>query len=275
MRVGAAVGVIESEKERVEKLVDKGVDVIVVDTAHGHSMSVINMVQFITKSYPEMDVIAGNVVTADATRELIKAGVHGIKVGVGPGSICTTRVVAGVGVPQISAIMECADVAFDAGIPIIGDGGIKFSGDIPKALAAGASTVMIGGLLSGTAESPGEIILYQGRTYKNYRGMGSLGAMSKGSRDRYGQADTKESDKLVPEGIEGMVAFKGQLKDFVYQLIGGLKSAMGYLGCQTIMELQKYGEFITITPAGVRENHPHDVVITKEAPNYNKIDVAV
>jgi len=264
--VGAAVGIARDTMERVEALVAAKVDVITVDTAHGHSVGVINMVKQIKKKFPDLQVIAGNVATAEATRELIEAGADCVKVGIGPGSICTTRVVAGVGVPQITAIMECAEEADKYGIPIIADGGIKYSGDIVKAIAAGASVVMVGNLLAGTEESPGETELYQGRRFKVYRGMGSLGAMAAGSSDRYFQEDAK---KLVPEGVEGRVPFKGPLADTVYQLMGGLRAGMGYCGARTIEELRKNAKFIRITSAGLRESHPHDIYITKEAPNYS------
>ncbi len=264
--VGAAVGVARDTMERVEALVAAKVDVITVDTAHGHSVGVINMVKQIKKKYPDLQVIAGNVATAEATRELIEAGADCVKVGIGPGSICTTRVVAGVGVPQITAVMECAEEADKYGIPVIADGGIKYSGDIVKAIAAGASVVMVGNLLAGTEESPGETELYQGRRFKVYRGMGSLGAMAAGSSDRYFQEDAK---KLVPEGVEGRVPFKGPLADTVYQLMGGLRAGMGYCGARNIEELRKNAKFIRITNAGLRESHPHDIYITKEAPNYS------
>lgn len=264
--VGAAVGIARDTLERVEALVAAKVDVITVDTAHGHSVGVINMVKQIKKKFPDLQVIAGNVATAEATRELIEAGADCVKVGIGPGSICTTRVIAGVGVPQITAIMECAEEADKYGIPIIADGGIKYSGDIVKAIAAGASVVMVGNLLAGTEESPGETELYQGRRFKVYRGMGSLGAMAAGSKDRYFQEDAK---KFVPEGVEGRVPFKGPLADTVYQLMGGLRAGMGYCGARTIEELRKNAKFIKITSAGLRESHPHDIYITKEAPNYS------
>ena len=264
--VGAAVGIARDTMERVEALVAAKVDVITVDTAHGHSVGVINMVKQIKKKFPDLQVIAGNVATAEATRELIEAGADCVKVGIGPGSICTTRVIAGVGVPQITAIMECAEEADKYGIPIIADGGIKYSGDIVKAIAAGASVVMVGNLLAGTEESPGETELYQGRRFKVYRGMGSLGAMAAGSKDRYFQEDAK---KFVPEGVEGRVPFKGPLADTVYQLMGGLRAGMGYCGARTIEELRKNAKFIRITSAGLRESHPHDIYITKEAPNYS------
>ena len=245
-----------------------GVDVLVIDTAHGHSKNVLKMIEWAAKKHKDTIVCAGNVVTKDATEALIKAGAEVIKVGIGPGSICTTRIVAGVGMPQISAIQDCAGIAKRLGKSIIADGGIKYSGDITKALALGANAVMIGNLLAGCDESPGETILYQGRTYKTYRGMGSMGAMSQGSRDRYGQADISDFDKLVPEGIEGKVPYKGSASAILHQLIGGLKSGMGYLGANNIAELQAKADFVRISPQGLRESHVHDVSITKEAPNY-------
>jgi len=263
--VGAAVGTGKDTLERVEKLIKAGVDVIVVDTAHGHSRRVLETVKMIKENFPDVDVIGGNVATGEGVEDLIEAGVDGVKVGVGPGSICTTRVVAGVGMPQLSAIMECYSVAKKYGVPIIADGGIRYSGDIVKALAGGADTVMIGSIFAGTEEAPGETILYQGRKYKAYRGMGSLSAMKEGSADRYGQ---EENWKYVPEGIEGMVPYKGTVKDVVYQLVGGLKSGMGYVGARNIRELREKAVFIRVTGAGVKESHPHDVIITKEAPNY-------
>lgn len=266
--VGAAVGVSADSASRVEALVASGADMICIDTAHGHSKNVIEMVKFVRQRYQDIIIIAGNVVTAEGTEELIKNGADVVKVGVGPGSICTTRVVAGVGVPQISAIMKCAGVAKKLQKTIIADGGIKFSGDIAKALALGANTVMIGNLLAGAEESPGETILYQGRTYKMYRGMGSIGAMEKGSKDRYGQMDTNDLEKLVPEGIEGKVPYKGNASGIIHQLIGGLKSGMGYLGARSIEELQAKAKFVQITGQGLKESHVHDVSITKEAPNY-------
>ncbi|MBI4764730.1 MAG: IMP dehydrogenase [Deltaproteobacteria bacterium] len=268
LRVGAAVGVGPNRLEQVEALRRAEVDVIVFDVAHGHTKNVIEAVIETKKQYPELQIIAGNVGTADGTEALIKAGADGIKIGIGPGSICTTRVVAGVGVPQITAIMDCARIARRFKIPLIADGGIKFSGDITKALAAGADLVMIGGLFAGTEESPGETILYQGRTYKVYRGMGSIEAMKQGSSDRYGQDDYETEAKLVPEGIVGRVPYRGPLADTVYQLVGGLKAGMGYAGCRTLKELKTKARFIRITPAGLRESHVHDVIITKEAPNY-------
>lgn len=268
LRVGAAVGVGEDAAERVDLLVTAGVDVIAVDTAHGHSDNVLEMVRQIKKDYPDVQVIGGNVATPEGTRDLIRAGVDAVKIGVGPGSICTTRIVAGAGVPQLTAISQCAPVAHRAGVPLIADGGIKFSGDIVKALGAGADCVMLGGILAGTEESPGEMVLFQGRTYKVYRGMGSLGAMVKGGRDRYSQEGQPES-KLVPEGIEGRVPYKGSVTGVVYQLVGGLRAGMGYCGCRTIKELKKKARFIKLTQAGLRESHVHDVIITKEAPNYH------
>jgi IMP dehydrogenase len=266
--VGAAVGVGLDSKDRADALVAANVDVICVDTAHGHSKNVLEMVQYISKKHKDVIVVAGNVVTAEGTSALLDAGADVVKVGVGPGSICTTRVVAGVGMPQISAVLECSKVAKSKGKSIIADGGIKYSGDITKALALGANTVMIGNLLAGAEESPGETILFQGRTYKVYRGMGSIGAMSRGSKDRYGQGDVTENEKLVPEGIEGKVAFKGAASAIIHQLLGGLKSGMGYLGAKNIEELQVKAKFVQITAMGLRESHVHDVSITKEAPNY-------
>ncbi|MCX7990654.1 MAG: IMP dehydrogenase [Proteobacteria bacterium] len=267
LRVGAAVGVGSDRDERVEALIKAGCDVIFIDTAHGHSKAVIESVREIRKNFKDVQLVAGNVATAEATECLIKAGVDAVKIGVGPGSICTTRIIAGVGVPQITAIIESYEVAKKYGIPLIADGGIKFSGDITKALAAGASSVMVGGLFAGTLESPGESILYQGRTYKVYRGMGSLEAMKSGSKDRYFQEE-REDIKLVPEGIEGRVPYRGPLSDTIFQLIGGLRSGMGYLGCKNIEELKTKTKFIKITASGLRESHVHDVIITKEAPNY-------
>jgi len=268
LRVGAAVGVGPDYEERVEALVRAGSDLIAVDTAHGHSKNVLNLVSYIRRHYPEMDLVGGNVATEEGTLALIEAGVNGVKVGVGPGSICTTRVISGVGVPQLTAIASCAKVSERFKVPIISDGGIKFSGDITKALAAGAHSVMIGSLFAGTEESPGETILYQGRTYKLYRGMGSVSAMKDGSRDRYGQADVEEEIKLVPEGIEGQIPYKGSLSFNIHQLVGGLRAGMGYLGCQTVQDVRTKARFIQITLAGLREGHVHDVFITKEAPNY-------
>ena len=266
LRVGAAVGV--KDFERIEGLIEAEVDVIVVDTAHGHSQNVIDTVKEIKKKH-NIDVIAGNVATADAVVELIKAGVNAVKVGIGPGAICTTRIVSGVGVPQISAIMNCAEVAEKHDIPIIADGGIRFSGDISKAIAAGASSVMLGSLLAGLAESPGMLVLYKGRQFKEYRGMGSLGAMVKGSADRYGQKGVTAKEKLVPEGVEGRVPYRGLLSDFVYQLVGGLRAGMGYCGTPTVEQLRTKAKFVRISAAGVNESHPHNIMITKEAPNYS------
>ncbi len=269
LRVGAAVGVGPEALERVPMLLKAGVDVLVVDTAHGHSVGVIDMVRTIKRRYPEVQVVAGNIATAEAAEELIQAGADAIKVGIGPGSICTTRVVAGAGVPQITAVMQCARVADRANVPVISDGGIKQSGDITKAIAAGAHTVMLGGLFAGTEESPGETVLFQGRTYKVYRGMGSLGAMqTRGARERYFQDLEADPDKLVPEGIEGRVPYKGALSALVYQLVGGLRSGMGYCGSRNIEELRTKARFVRVTSAGLRESHVHDVIITKEAPNY-------
>jgi IMP dehydrogenase len=268
LRVGAAVGVGTDWEERVESLVRAGVDLVAVDTAHGHSKNVLDTVSQIRRRYLTLDIAGGNVATDEGTTALIQAGVNVVKVGVGPGSICTTRVVSGVGVPQITAIGSCAKAAARHNVPIIADGGIKFSGDITKALAAGADSVMIGSLFAGTEESPGETILYQGRTYKVYRGMGSLGAMGQGSRDRYGQADVEDSKKLVPEGIEGQVPYKGSLSFNIHQLVGGLRAGMGYLGCRDVATMRAKARFMQITAAGLREGHVHDVFITKEAPNY-------
>jgi len=268
LRVGAAVGVTADMLDRVAALVENHVDVICVDTAHGNSKNVIKAVEKIKREYPDTQVIAGNVATGDGVENLIKAGADAIKIGIGPGSICTTRVVAGVGVPQITAIIDCSKVAKKYDIPIIADGGIKYSGDVVKALAAGADTVMIGSLFAGTEEAPGEKILYQGRSYKIYRGMGSIEAMKEGSKDRYFQDNIENEMKFVPEGIEGKVPYKGELSESIYQLIGGLKAGMGYTGCKTIEELKTKSQFIKITNAGLRESHVHDVIITKEAPNY-------
>ena len=267
LRVGAAVGVGPDTEERLMHLKKAGVDLVVVDTAHGHSQAVLETVKMIKRQHPSLELIAGNIATAEAAKDLLKAGVDAVKVGVGPGSICTTRIVSGSGMPQLTAIADCAKVLEGSGVPIVADGGIKFSGDISKALAAGASTVMLGGLLAGTEESPGETVLYQARTYKVYRGMGSIGAMERGGGDRYGQSG-RPPQKLVPEGIEGRVPYKGPLSAVIYQLVGGVKSGMGYCGCKTIPELQKNATFIRQTVAGLRESHVHDVIITKEAPNY-------
>ncbi len=267
LRVGAAVGVGESGLNRAARLIEAGVDVLVIDTAHGHSEGVINTLKRVKNQFPTIDLIVGNIGTADAAKDLIEAGADGLKVGIGPGSICTTRVVTGVGIPQIYAVSEVAKVAVKHNIPVIADGGIKYSGDIPKAIAAGADIVMIGSLFAGTAESPGEVILLDGRSYKTVRGMGSLGAMAKGSSDRYFQEGLSQ-DKLVPEGIEGRVPYRGPLQSSVFQLVGGLRSAMGYTGCQTIKELKEKAKFLRIGTAGLQESHPHDVIITKESPNY-------
>lgn len=268
LRVGAAIGVGPDREERLEALVRAGVDVVVIDTAHGHSQGVIDAVIDTRRAYPALQLVAGNIATAEAAEALIKAGIDAVKVGIGPGSICTTRVVAGVGVPQITAIGDVAKVTHKAGIPLIADGGIKYSGELPKAVTAGADVIMIGSLFAGTDESPGETILYQGRTYKAYRGMGSLGAMKQGSKDRYFQGDVESDVKLVPEGIEGRVPYRGSLSATIHQLIGGLRAGMGYSGCRTIKELQERGRFLRITNAGLRESHVHDVAITHEAPNY-------
>ena len=271
LRVGAAVGVGEGTEERVEALVHAGVDVIVVDTAHGHSKGVIERVRWVKQNYPHIDVVGGNIATGAAALALAEAGADAVKVGIGPGSICTTRIVAGVGVPQITAIDGVAQALQGSGIPLIADGGIRYSGDIAKAIAAGASTVMMGGMFAGTEEAPGEIVLYQGRSYKSYRGMGSIGAMQQGSADRYFQESSTgnpNADKLVPEGIEGRVPYKGSMVNIVYQMAGGLRAAMGYCGCPTIDAMKTQAEFVQITAAGMRESHVHDVQITKEAPNY-------
>ncbi len=268
LRVGAAIGISSDTLERVRALVKVGVDALFVDTAHGHTLGVINTIKLVKKEYPNVNLIAGNIATPEAALALIEAGADGLKVGIGPGSICTTRVVAGVGVPQLSAIMEVAKVAHEKNIPVIADGGIKQTGDIPKALAAGADSVMVGGLLAGHAESPGEKIIYEGRPYKIYRGMGSLGAMQKGSADRYFQDVESEISKYVPEGIEGRVPYKGRIGETLYQLVGGLKAAMGYCGCKTIEEMKNNAQFVKISSAALRESHPHDVTITKESPNY-------
>jgi IMP dehydrogenase len=273
LRCGAAIGVAKDTMQRAEALVGASVDVLVVDTAHGHSQGVLDMVKRIRQQFPDVDLVAGNVATAEGTQALIASGVDAVKVGIGAGSICTTRVVAGIGVPMITAIMDCAKAAAEHDIPVIADGGIRFSGDITKALAVGASTTMIGNLFAGTDESPGELILYQGRSFKEYRGMGSIGAMRRGSRDRYFQDDfdldgPSGAEKLVPEGIEGRVAHKGSVAAMIHQLVGGLRAGMGYCGCGTIRDLQAEVKLIRITPAGFRESHVHDVAITKEAPNY-------
>lgn len=269
--VGAAVGIGKDSAERIEALLKVGVDLIVLDTAHGHSKGVIDAVSALVKKYKKnyaFDIVAGNVATPEAVEALIAVGADGIKVGIGPGSICTTRIIAGIGVPQLSAIINCAKAAKGSGVPIIADGGIKYSGDIVKALAAGASSVMIGSLLAGTEEAPGEMIIYQGKSYKSYRGMGSLGAMAQGAKDRYFQDNVNDTKKLVPEGIEGRVAYKGSLSETLFQMVGGVRQAMGYVGARTIPELQERCQFIRISQAGLRESHTHDVYITREAPNY-------
>jgi IMP dehydrogenase len=268
LRVGAAVGVGGDREARIEALMAAGCDVICIDTAHGHSAGVLEAVRQTRKKFPKLQLVAGNVATGAAAKALIDAGVNAVKVGVGPGSICTTRIVAGVGVPQLTAISDAVAAAKGSGVAIIADGGIKYSGDVAKALAAGADTVMIGSLFAGTDEAPGEIILYQGRSYKSYRGMGSIGAMKEGSKDRYFQGDVEAPQKLVPEGIEGRVPYKGPLRESIYQLIGGLRASMGYVGCATISELHEKARFVKISSAGLRESHVHDVIITKEAPNY-------
>ncbi|EGJ11584.1 MULTISPECIES: IMP dehydrogenase [Rubrivivax] len=272
LRVGAAVGVGEGTEERVELLVKAGVDALVVDTAHGHSAGVIERVRWVKKNFPQVDVIGGNIATGAAALALVEAGADAVKVGIGPGSICTTRIIAGVGVPQITAIDNVATALRGSGVPLIADGGIRYSGDIAKAIAAGASTVMMGGMFAGTEEAPGEVILYQGRSYKSYRGMGSIGAMKAGSADRYFQENDESAnpnaDKLVPEGIEGRVPYKGSMLSIVYQMAGGLRASMGYCGCATVEEMASRAEFVEITAAGIRESHVHDVQITKEAPNY-------
>ncbi|HKK13384.1 MAG TPA: IMP dehydrogenase [Gammaproteobacteria bacterium] len=268
LRVGAAVGTGQGTEERIEALVAAGVDVIVVDTAHGHSHGVIDRVRWVKERYPQVQVIGGNIATAAAARALMEAGADAVKVGIGPGSICTTRIVAGVGVPQITAVANVAAELKGTGVPLIADGGIRYSGDFAKAIAAGAHTVMIGSLFAGTEEAPGEVELYQGRSYKSYRGMGSLGAMQKGSSDRYFQEGATELDKLVPEGIEGRVPYKGTVVNIIYQLIGGLRASMGYTGCASVDDMRTRPEFVRVTNAGMRESHVHDVTITKEAPNY-------
>jgi IMP dehydrogenase len=271
LRVGAAVGVGEGTEERVAALVEAGVDAIVVDTAHGHSKGVIERVRWVKQNYPQVDVVGGNIATGAAALALAEAGADAVKVGIGPGSICTTRIVAGVGVPQIMAIDSVATALKGSGIPLIGDGGIRYSGDIAKAIAAGAGTVMMGGMFAGTEEAPGEVVLFQGRSYKSYRGMGSIGAMQQGSADRYFQESSTgnpNADKLVPEGIEGRVPYKGSVVAIIFQLAGGVRASMGYCGCATIADMQERAEFVEITTAGIRESHVHDVQITKEAPNY-------
>ena len=269
LRVGAAIGVGEGSDERAEALAEAGVDVLVVDTAHGHSQSVLERVQWVKKRFPHIQVIGGNIATAAAAKALVDHGADGVKVGIGPGSICTTRIVAGVGVPQITAIQNVADALSGTGVPMIADGGIRYSGDIAKAIAAGANSVMLGGLFAGTEESPGDIELFQGRSYKTYRGMGSLSAMQQGSSDRYFQQAERDAEKLVPEGVEGRVPFKGSVIAVIHQLVGGVRSGMGYLGCGTIDEMHNKAEFVEITSAGIRESHVHNVQITKEAPNYH------
>jgi IMP dehydrogenase len=268
LRVGAAVGVGPDMLERAEALIKAGADIILIDTSHGHSANVINGVKALKSTFDGVEVIAGNVGTAKGAEDLVEAGVDGVKIGIGGGSICTTRIVAGIGVPQMTAIMNCRSVSAKTGIPLIADGGIRFSGDITKAIGAGAHCIMVGGLLAGTEESPGEVVFYQGRSYKMYRGMGSIEAMKKGSKDRYYQSEQTEDDKLVPEGIVGRVPYRGSLSSNIYQLIGGLKSGMGYCGCRTLDELREKARFLKISAAGMRESHVHDVIITKEAPNY-------
>jgi IMP dehydrogenase len=268
LRCGAAVGAGPDRLERAQALVDAGVDVIVVDTAHGHSSGVLESIRELRATFPELPLVGGNVATAEGAEALIKAGVSGVKVGVGPGSICTTRIIAGVGVPQLTAVLEAAEMANRAGIPVIADGGVKYSGDVVKALAAGAQVVMIGSLFAGTDESPGEVVLYQGRSYKVYRGMGSIGAMALGSRDRYFQSDVEDERKLVPEGIEGRVPYRGSLGNNIHQLLGGLRAGMGYCGAPTLAELRSGARFVRISNAGLQESHVHDVIVTKEAPNY-------
>jgi IMP dehydrogenase len=269
LRVGAAVGVGPDMEERAEALLKAGADVILIDTSHGHSKNVIDAVKILKSNFDDIELIAGNVGTSKGADDLVKAGVDGVKIGIGPGSICTTRIVAGVGIPQITGIMNCRSISNKTGVPLIADGGIKFSGDITKAIGAGAHVVMIGGLFAGTEESPGESIFFQGRSYKSYRGMGSIEAMKKGSRDRYYQGEAVDSDKLVPEGIVGRVPYKGSLSANIFQLVGGLRAGMGYVGCQTIEELREKARFVKISVAGLRESHVHDVIITKEAPNYS------
>ena len=269
LRVGAAVGVGDGTEERVAALVEAGVDAIVVDTAHGHSQGVLDRVNWVKKNFPQVQVIGGNIATGSAAKALVDAGADGVKVGIGPGSICTTRIVAGVGVPQITAVSNVEEALRESGVPFIADGGIRYSGDISKAIAAGAYSVMLGGMFAGTEEAPGEIELFQGRSYKSYRGMGSIGAMQKGSSDRYFQENNGNADKLVPEGIEGRVPYKGSMIAVVHQLMGGLRASMGYVGCKTIDEMRSKAEFVQITSAGMRESHVHDVQITKEAPNYH------
>jgi len=268
LRVGAAIGVGDDMEERAGVLLEAGADVLLIDTSHGHTANVINAVKILKGNFKDIELIAGNVGTAKGAEGLVNAGVDGVKIGIGPGSICTTRIIAGIGVPQMTAIMNCKAISSKTGVPLIADGGIKFSGDITKAIGAGAHAIMIGGLFAGTEESPGELVIFQGRSYKMYRGMGSLEAMKKGSRDRYYQSEQGEDDKLVPEGIVGRVPYRGTLSDNIYQLIGGLKAGMGYVGCRTLEELKEKARFIKISAAGMRESHVHDVIITKEAPNY-------
>jgi IMP dehydrogenase len=269
LRVGAAIGVGAGTEERAEALVEAGVDVVVVDTAHGHAQGVLDRVRWVKKNFPHVDVIGGNIATAAAALALVDFGADGVKVGIGPGSICTTRIIAGVGMPQVSAIDNVSSALAGTGVPMIADGGIRYSGDIAKAIAAGANAVMLGGLFAGTEEAPGETVLYQGRSYKSYRGMGSLGAMQQGAADRYFQDPASNADKLVPEGIEGRVPYKGSVSAVIHQLVGGLRASMGYVGCKDIEEMRSRAEFVEITTAGVRESHVHDVQITKEAPNYH------
>jgi IMP dehydrogenase len=268
LRAGAAIGVGPDMEERADALLAAGADVLLIDTSHGHTANVINAVKILKGNFKNIELIAGNVGTAKGAEGLINAGVDGVKIGIGPGSICTTRIIAGIGVPQMTAIMNCRSISSKTGVPLIADGGIKFSGDITKAIGAGAHAIMIGGLFAGTEESPGELVIFQGRSYKMYRGMGSLEAMKKGSRDRYYQSEQGEEDKLVPEGIVGRVPYRGILAENIYQLIGGLKAGMGYVGCRTLEELKEKARFIKISAAGMRESHVHDVIITKEAPNY-------
>jgi IMP dehydrogenase len=269
LRVGAAVGITSDTLERVAALAKAGVDFVTIDTAHGHSEGVLQMVERVKTEHPDLEIVAGNVATPQGTEDLILAGADAIKIGIGPGSICTTRVVAGVGVPQLTAVLQCAAAAHKYDVPVIADGGIKQTGDIPKALAAGADTVMIGGLFAGVAESPGETVLYEGRKYKHYRGMGSIAAMKAGSKDRYFQDAEDDLKKLVPEGIEGRVPFKGDLAEIIFQMVGGLRAAMGYCGCGDVHALHERAEFVRVTGSGLRESHPHDVTITEEAPNYS------
>ena len=270
LRVGAAVGPAKNMEERVQKLIDAGVDVLVVDTAHGHSKGVIETIKYIKKNYKGIDVIGGNIATVEAVQALVKAGADAVKVGIGPGSICTTRVVTGIGAPQFSAVINCAKEGKKLGIPVIADGGVKFSGDMAKAIAAGASAVMLGSLFAGTKESPGELIYHEGKTFKAYRGMGSMGAMAGGGKERYGQADVKDETKYVPEGIEGQIVYKGEVAHEIFQMIGGLRSSMGYAGAKNIADFHKKAKFVQITSAGLNESHPHSIMITKDAPNYKK-----